>query len=83
MDQEDYKVYNDDCNNIFNNISDNSVDLILTDPLYNIAKYSTGNIFIFTSYNQIGKWHEAFDNEFDTFQFMVCHKTNPTHKIFK
>lgn len=83
MDQEDYKVYNDDCNNIFNNISDNSVDLILTDPLYNIAKYSTGNIFIFTSYNQIGKCHEAFDNGFDTFQFMVWHKTNPTPKIFK
>ena len=25
-------------------IPDNSVDLILTDPPYNIAKYSTGNI---------------------------------------
>ncbi|MCX7694235.1 MAG: site-specific DNA-methyltransferase [Caloramator sp.] len=104
------------------NIPDNSIDLILTDPPYNIAKYSTGNInlpqrkkinndiaewdlvefsphllindfkrilkptgniFVFTSYNQLGDWHDAFNNEFDTFQFMVWHKTNPTPKIFK
>lgn len=31
----------------------------------------------------MGKWHEAFDSEFDTFQFMVWHKTNPVPKIFK
>jgi site-specific DNA-methyltransferase (adenine-specific)/modification methylase len=41
----------------------------------------TGNIFIFTSYNLIGKWHETFDSAFDTFQFMVWHKTNPTPKF--
>ena len=40
-----------------------------------------GNIFAFTSYNLLGKWHEAFDPEFDTFQFMVWHKTNPAPKI--
>jgi len=101
---------------------DNSIDLILTDPPYNLSKYSTGNIklswrkeinndlaewdkkeftpsdwvrefkrvlkptgniFVFTSYNLIGKWHEAFDSEFDTFQFMVWHKTNPVPKIHK
>jgi site-specific DNA-methyltransferase (adenine-specific)/modification methylase len=101
---------------------DNSVDLILTDPPYNIAKYSTGNIelpgrsalnndiadwdkvninpmellpdfkriispkgniFVFTSYNMIGKWHEAFDPQFDTFQYFIWHKTNPTPKIYK
>ncbi|HBI72056.1 MAG TPA: site-specific DNA-methyltransferase, partial [Lachnospiraceae bacterium] len=43
----------------------------------------TGNIFIFTSYNLIGKWHETFDSEFDTFQFMVWHKTNPIPNIRK
>src|SRR5712691_819403 len=37
----------------------------------------TGTIFAFTSYNLLGKWREAFDPEFDTFQFMVWHKTNP------
>ncbi|MEG1835841.1 MAG: site-specific DNA-methyltransferase [Oscillospiraceae bacterium] len=103
-------------------IPDKSIDLILTDPPYNIAQYSTGNIalpgrealnndiaewdtvdlnpkdfledfkrilkptgniFIFTSYNQIGKWHEVFDSEFDTFQFFIWHKTNPAPKIYK
>lgn len=103
-------------------IPENSIDLILTDPPYNIAKYSTGNInlkgrapinnnlakwdlvelspedwiddfirilkpsgniFIFTSYNQIGKWHSCFDNKFDTTQFMIWHKTNPPPKIYK
>lgn len=29
----------------------------------------------------LGKWHEAFDPVFDTFQFVVWHKTNPTPKF--
>ena len=101
-------------------IPSESVDLILTDPPYNLSPYSTGNIklpwrkeinndladwdkkafnpidwvyefkrilkysgniFAFTSYNLLGKWHEAFDSEFDTFQFMVWHKTNPIPKV--
>lgn len=117
-----YTVVNGDCFYYLNKIPDSSIDLILTDPPYNIAQYSTGNIdlpgrsalnndlaewdltpidpfdlledfkriikpdgniFVFTSYNLIGKWHEAFDSEFDTFQFFVWHKTNPTPKIFK
>jgi site-specific DNA-methyltransferase (adenine-specific)/modification methylase len=41
----------------------------------------TGNIFAFTSYNLLGKWHEAFDPKFDTFQYMVWHKTNPIPKV--
>lgn len=107
---------------LIKNLPDNSVDLILTDPPYNLAQYSTGNIaaswrkainndiadwdkhplnpvelvedfkrvlkpagnaFIFTSYNLIGEWHKAFDSEFDTFQFAVWHKTNPTPKFYK
>lgn len=116
------KLFHDDCKNVLARIPDNTIDLILTDPPYNIAKYSTGNIklpnrqplnnniakwdlkeldpfdfvkdfkrilkpdgniFIFTSYNQIGKWHEAFDSEFDTFQFFIWHKTNPPPKVYK
>ncbi len=42
-----------------------------------------GNIFVFVSYNQIGLWHKYFDCEFDTFQFMVWHKTNPTPCVYK
>lgn len=122
MQERQYSIVNDDCRNRLRKLHDNSIDLILTDPPYNIAKYSTGNIalpgrealnndiaswdmvdidprefidefkrilkpdgniFIFTSYNLIGKWHEVFDKEFDTFQFFIWHKTNPAPKIFK
>ena len=118
----EYSIHNTDCFEFLKTMPDNSVDLILTDPPYNIAQYSTGNInlpgrealnndiaewdtvdlnpkdlladfkrilkptgniFVFTSYNQIGKWHEAFDNEYDTFQFFIWHKTNPAPKIYK
>ena len=116
------KLINGDCLEYMKKIPDNSIDLILTDPPYNIAQYSTGNIelpgrealnnniaewdnvplepkdlladfkriikpdgniFVFTSYNLIGKWHEVFDPEFDTFQFFIWHKTNPAPKIYK
>lgn len=122
MHERPYRIVNDDCRRRFGKLPDNSVDLILTDPPYNIAQYSTGNIplpgrealnndiaswdmvdidphefidefkrilkpngniFIFTSYNLIGKWHEVFDSEFDTFQFFIWHKTNPAPKIYK
>lgn len=111
-----------DSKELIKKIKTHSMDLILTDPPYNIAKYSTGNIplphrspinndiarwdeyifepkewvedfirilkpsgnlFIFTSYNQIGKWHDCLDDRFDTTQFMIWHKTNPAPKIFK
>ena len=101
-------------------VPDQSIDLILTDPPYNLSRYSTGNIslswrktinndladwdrssfepaewleefkrilkptgniFAFTSYNLMGKWHQTFDPEFDTFQYVVWHKTNPVPKI--
>ena len=117
-----YLLVNDDCFSALKKIPDNSIDLILTDPPYNIAKYSTGNIkfdwrsdinndlaewdleelkpshlvdefkrilkpngniFIFCSYNIIGEYHKAFDPEFDTFQFMVWHKTNPVPNFRK
>ena len=42
-----------------------------------------GNLFAFTSYNTIGRWHEVYDPIFDTFQFFVWHKTNPTPKFMK
>jgi site-specific DNA-methyltransferase (adenine-specific)/modification methylase len=119
---EKYLLLHGDCTEKLKEIPDGSIELILCDPPYNLAKYSTGNmifewrnainndvakwdlkelapadfvcefkrilsptgnIFIFTSYNLVGKWHEAFDNEFDTFQFMVWHKTNPVPNIRK
>ena len=103
-------------------IPDHSIDLLLTDPPYNVGQYSTGNIsmpwratvnndiadwdkkdfipqdwadefirvlkptgnlIIFTTYNQIGKWHDCLDSRFDTTQFAIWHKTNPVPKLFK
>lgn len=119
---DNYLLIHGDCMEKLKEIPDGSIHLILCDPPYNLAKYSTGNmkfdwrseinndvaqwdlkelapadfidefkrilsptgnIFIFTSYNMIGKWHEIFDSEFDTFQFMVWHKTNPVPNIRK
>jgi len=108
-----------DAYELLRTMPDGSVDLVLTDPPYNLAPYSTGNIrmdwrkdfnndiadwdgefdpmrvrddfvrilkptgnlFAFTSYNMLGRWHEVFDPIFDTFQFMVWHKTNPPPKL--
>ena len=39
-----YLLIKGDCFLKLREIPDNSIDLILTDPPYNIAKYSTGNI---------------------------------------
>jgi site-specific DNA-methyltransferase (adenine-specific)/modification methylase len=119
---EGHEIVWGDSRRLIKKVKGHSVDLILTDPPYNLGKYSTGNIelswrkdinndladwdvvdfdpcewvqefkrilkptgnlFAFTSYNLIGKWHEAFDPEFGTFQFMVWHKTNPVPKIYK
>lgn len=42
-----------------------------------------GNLFIFTSYNQIGRWYDCLDRRFGSTNFMIWHKTNPAPKIFK
>ena len=115
-----YQTFLADSYEYIREVPDGSVDLILTDPPYNLSPYSTGNIkfswredlnndlaewdkaefvpsdwvkdfrrilkptgniFAFTSYNLMGKWHASFDPEFDTFQMMVWHKTNPPPKI--
>lgn len=39
-----YKLFNEDCNSLMKRMPSESVDLILTDPPYNISQYSTGNI---------------------------------------
>lgn len=114
------EVYTADSFQKIKEVPDQSVDVILTDPPYNLGVYSTGNIkmswradfnndiahwdhetfepaawvgefqrilkpsgniFGFTSYNLLGDWHRAFDPVFDTFQFMVWHKTNPAPKL--
>lgn len=120
--QQIYQIAQGDSHELIKSIPDHSVDFILTDPPYNLAQHSTGNIplpgrsamnndlapwdliefkpeewiaeflrilkptgnlFIFTSYNQIGKWYKLLDHKFDATNFMVWHKTNPAPKIFK
>lgn len=39
-----FNVLNDDAFNVLKNIPDHSIDLILTDPPYNLSPYSTGNM---------------------------------------
>lgn len=106
---------------LLSDVPDASIDLLLTDPPYNLSGYSTGNIpmswrksfnndiadwdgvfspaqlvddvprvlaptgnvFAFTSYNLLGEWHQHFDPRFDTFQFVVWHKTNPPPKLYR
>jgi len=117
-----YMLYNEDCLSLLARLPNSSVDLILTDPPYNISLHSTGNInlpngkiinnniatwdtipfnphdyvsdfnrilkpngniFIFTSYSLLGKYHEAFDKIFTTFQIFIWHKTTPTQSVYK
>lgn len=52
------------------------------DEFIRILKPS-GNLFIFTSYNQLGRWYNCLDHRFDTSNFVIWHKTNPAPKIFK
>lgn len=52
------------------------------DEFIRILKPS-GNLFIFTSYNQLGRWYKCLDHRFDTSNFMIWHKTNPAPKVFK
>lgn len=117
---KEYWIEKGDSKKLIKKIPDKSVDLILIDPPYNLARYSTGNIefswrktinndlakwdikafvveewvdefkrilsdkgniFAFCSYNLVGDWHRTFDPLFDTFQYVVWHKTNPVPKF--
>ena len=117
---KNFTIKKGDCYKLLKQIPSQSIDLILTDPPYNLNPYSTGNlkmhwrkdfnndiakwdkealnmkllleeykrvlsprgnIFIFTTYNLLGEFHRLFDPEFDTFQIMVWHKTNPPPKL--
>jgi len=120
--EKQYLLQCGDSRDLLRTIPSESIDFILTDPPYNIGKFSTGNIklpgrselnndvadwdcvdfnpeewadefirvlrptgnlFVFTSYNLLGRWYNCLDHRFDTSQFFVWHKTNPPPKIFK
>ncbi len=122
MKTDRYSIINGDCFDLIKEVKSSSIDLILTDPPYNLSKHSTGNIkfdwrtevnndiadwdkrdldpnkiadefirvlkpngnlFIFCSYNLMGKWYDALDHKFDTTNFFIWHKTNPIPKFYK
>lgn len=59
---------NCDCLEYIKGIPDKSIDLILTDPPYNIAQYSTGNISLpgrTAVNNDLGEWDLKEINPFD------------------
>lgn len=117
---EQFSLMNSNNLDVFPELESGSFDAIITDPPYNISKYSTGdikirgrssinngigawdkeeinvvelsseftrllkptgNLVIFTSYNQLGQWHQQLDSQFDTFQVFFWHKTNPVPKF--
>ena len=71
-----------DINNDLAEWDKNFEPLAVKDEFLRVLK-PTGNIFVFCSYNLMGRWHEIFDPLFDTFQFFVWHKTNPVPKFRK
>jgi len=54
----------------------------LVEPISRLLS-PTGNVFAFTSFNMFGRWFEIYNPRFDTFQFMVWKKTNPTPQVRK
>jgi len=60
----DVTLYRGDCLDVMAEMEENSVDTIITDPPYNLSKYSTGNIkFDWRSdiNNDLAEWDADFD----------------------
>lgn len=63
-----YKLFNEDALSLLSRIPTSSIDLILTDPPYNIALNSTGNIKLTngkTINNDIAEWDKYSINPLD------------------
>ncbi len=61
---KDATLFHGDCFNEMKKIADKTVDLIITDPPYNLSEYSTGNMnFSWRKEinNDIAKWDRDFD----------------------
>ena len=120
--KDDYSIFEGDCYELMADMPDNAIDLILTDPPYNInERYSTGNIKLgwradinndiadwdkeeidipllvkefkrilkpkgniitFCGFHQFGDWRSNLNDNFDTVNFGVWEKTNPTPKFY-
>ena len=78
------KIILGDCYKKLSSISDSSIDLILTDPPYNLANYSTGNIkaeWRKTLNNDIAQWDKESLN-IDLLKKEFLRVIKPTGNIF-
>ena len=79
-----YRIVNDDARKYIKSISSASIDLILTDPPYNLSNYSTGNMKFSwrkTINNDLAEWdREIFDPSEWVQEFKSILK--PTGNIF-
>lgn len=57
-----YKLFNEDALSILSRLPTSSIDLILTDPPYNIASNSTGNIKLTNGKQSIMKLQNGIKN---------------------
>lgn len=58
------RLYHDDAFKCLSKLADNSIDLILTDPPYNLRPYSTGNMefsWRSTINNDLEEWDQGFN----------------------
>ncbi len=81
--ENNYKIFNEDSFVKLKEIENNSVDFILTDPPYNLSKYSTGNMkFEWRTdiNNDLAEWDKNFDPAELKDEFLRILK--PTGNIF-
>jgi site-specific DNA-methyltransferase (adenine-specific)/modification methylase len=74
----DYKLFLGDSFEYIKQISDHSIDFILTDPPYNLGRYSTGNIKM--------SWRKDFNNdvaEWDTTVFNPAEWLDEFRRVLK
>jgi len=72
--EENIKIYCDDCFNVINEIPDNSIDLVIADPPYNISDSSKRIMLrnkIMSTMEAWGQWDSYDKKEYDEFIFRL------------
>ncbi|MBW2477806.1 MAG: site-specific DNA-methyltransferase [Deltaproteobacteria bacterium] len=83
MSDQDLILFQGDCHQYLADVPESSIDLILTDPPYNLSQYSTGNMqFAWRSEinNDLAAWDQQFDPAEVKDQFLRILK--PTGNLF-
>ena len=66
------KLYNDDCLNVLKDVDDNSIDLILTDPPYEVITGGRNGGVYTEKYFSVEKRHYLKDNNTVYWIFLWC-----------